>query len=108
MRQMQTQMPEEDGAQMGGSAETSHAGLPVHGYRPQPASNVDTVNINKQIEETLLRRLDDLAKREGIDQRWLAIGRTHIEQAFMAINRAVFKPERVKLPEDELYPPRVD
>jgi hypothetical protein len=32
-----------------------------------------------------------------VDQRWLAIGRTHIEQGFMAINRSIFRPERVKL-----------
>jgi hypothetical protein len=28
------------------------------------------------------------------DKRWAAIGRTHIEQWFMAMNRAVFKPRR--------------
>jgi hypothetical protein len=39
-------------------------------------------------------------KALNVDQRWLAIGRTHIEEAFMAINRAVFQPQRVKLPED--------
>ncbi len=33
----------------------------------------------------------------NIDQRWLAIGRAHLEQAFMAINRAIFKPGRVEL-----------
>jgi len=38
---------------------------------------------------------------EHIDKRWLAIGRTQLEQAFMAINRSVFQPERVKLPDDK-------
>ena len=32
-----------------------------------------------------------------IDQRWLAIARTNIEQGFMALNRAIFRPERVEL-----------
>lgn len=74
-----------------------HASLPVAGYQPQPQSNIEAVNLNKRQEEALLRMLDVLAKEAGIDQRWLAIGRTHIEQGFMAINRAIFKPSRVAL-----------
>lgn len=86
-----------------------HKGLPVAGYRAQPPEAVAQVNQFKVLEERLLRLLDGL--RDGItvydqtgpcgvievDQRWLAVGRTHLEQAFMAINRSVFKPERVKL-----------
>jgi len=34
------------------------------------------------------------------DQRWLAIARTHVEQGFMAFNRAVFRPQRISLPGD--------
>jgi hypothetical protein len=33
--------------------------------------------------------------------RWLAIGKTDIEKGFMAVNRSVFRPSRVALPEDE-------
>lgn len=74
--------------------------LPVKGYTPQSTSSVDLVNANKMLEETVLCQLDELRKREDIDLRWLSIGRTHIEQAFMAINRAIFQPQRVKLPGD--------
>lgn len=77
---------------------TQHQGLPVAGYTTQSDDRVATVNINKQIEEQVLRRLDELQGIAGIDGRWLAIGRTHVEQAFMAINRAVFRPTRVALP----------
>lgn len=85
-------------------ADRKLAPLPVAGYVAQSQVKIDEVNINKRLEETVLRRLDDL--KAGIntglatfevDQRWLAIGRTHIEEAFMAINRSIFKPERVKL-----------
>ena len=75
-----------------------HDGLPVHGYRPQSGAAIDLVNYNKQVEEFVLRTLDDLKQNQDVDQRWLAIGRTHIEEAFMAINRAVFKPGRVDGP----------
>ncbi|WP_102226869.1 Acb2/Tad1 domain-containing protein [Acidimangrovimonas sediminis] len=75
-------------------------GLPVSGYRPQSADAVWLVNMNKQLEEMVLRHLDALKERDDVDGRWLAIGRTAIEQGFMAANRAVFQPERVNLAED--------
>lgn len=73
--------------------------LPVEGYRPQTSTSIDLVNQNKREEERILRRLDLLAETKMVDPRWLAIGRTHLELAWMAINRAIFKPERVKLPD---------
>lgn len=75
--------------------------IPVAGYKPQSQQTVDLVNFNKEQEEVALRRLDELAHMPGIDMRWLSIGRTHLEQAFMAINRSIFKPNRVALPRDE-------
>lgn len=81
--------------------------LPVAGYKPQTQSKIDIVNRNKEIEERVLRILDELKTlNEGgispviADQRWLAIGRTQIEQGFMAVNRSVFQPDRAPLPED--------
>ena len=79
---------------------TEHKGLPVAGYRPQSDDAVLLVNIMKATEEKLLRALDDLAERDDVDKRWLAIGRTQIEQGFMAVNRSVFCPSRASLPED--------
>lgn len=76
---------------------TTHNGLPVAGYRPQSDNRVALVNINKEAEERILRILDELKSDQTIDQRWLAVGRTQLEQGFMAINRAVFQPGRVKL-----------
>lgn len=76
----------------------TNQGLPVAGYKPQADEAIEKVNANKRAEEMVLRILDDLATREEIDKRWLAIGRTQIEQGFMAVNRAVFKPGRVRLP----------
>jgi hypothetical protein len=78
--------------------EKKHKGLPVAGYKPQSEEAVAYVNTNKLLEEELLRRLD--AMGTAFDKRWLAIARTHIEQGFMAMNRAVFQPARVKLPGD--------
>lgn len=77
-----------------------HTPLPVSGYTAQDTSTVDDVNHNKAMEERCLRRLDALKGDPNVDQRWLAIGRTHMEQAWMAVNRAIFRPNRVTLSED--------
>lgn len=77
-----------------------HEGLPVEGYRPQSSDAVDLVNRSKRMEEEVLRFLDLLQPFDVVDKRWLAIGLTHIELAFMAVNRSVFQPARVKLPGD--------
>lgn len=73
-----------------------HEPMPVAGYTAQPDQAVQMVNENKKVEEGILRMLDQLATLQEIDMRWLQIGRTHIEQGFMAINRSIFKPERIK------------
>lgn len=88
------------------------SGLPVAGYRPQSDAAIALVNDFKADEERLLRKLYALeipsyVRDDGVlmvtrpDGRWLAIAQSHFEQGFMALNRSVFKPARVKLPEDE-------
>ncbi len=55
----------------------------------------------KELEERVLRQIDAVmraAPEVGWDPRWAALARTHIEQGFMALNRAIFRPERIKLP----------
>lgn len=92
--------------------EDKHQGLPVPGYKPQSSDRIALVSSNKETEEGLLRVIDEMMKAEGpqfgavlgqpsFDRRWLAIARTHFEQGFMALNRAVFQPTRIKLPGDD-------
>ncbi|MBA9063101.1 hypothetical protein GGQ91_002489 [Methylobacterium fujisawaense] len=78
-------------------SDQKHQGLPVAGYRPQTDEALALVNANKDAEERVLRILDSLATRPDIDKRWLAVGRTAIENGFMAVNRAVFQPARAVL-----------
>lgn len=79
---------------------TEHAGLPVAGYTPQSDDKVQTVNQAKEIEERCLRHLDKLALRDDVDLSMLNIAEVSLKTAFMWMNRAVFQPDRVKLPED--------
>lgn len=85
------------------SLDPKDGALPVSGYKPQTPAKVEAVNGFKADEERILRKLDDLTRvlESNVDHRWLAIGRTGLEQAFMAINRAVFQPGRARLPEDD-------
>jgi hypothetical protein len=77
--------------------------LNVSGYTPQTQSAVDLVNKNKEVEERVLRRLDELGELPHgvVDPRMYALARTGIQEAFMWLNRSIFKPTRVRLPEDE-------
>ncbi len=78
---------------------TDHKPIPVQGYKTQSQETIDLVNEGKELEERVMRYLERLEKPD-VDQRWLAIGRTNIQQGFMAAFRGVFKPGRARLPED--------
>ena len=80
---------------------TEHQGLPVSGYKPQSDDKVSVVNVNKQLEERVLRQIDAMRSVPGNDPRMMSIAYTGIQDAFMWLNRAVFQPGRVALPEDE-------
>lgn len=77
-------------------------GLPVKGYTDQSSQRVELVNSNKELEERVLRRIDEM-KTQGshYDQRFVALAMTHIQEGFMCLNRAVFQPGRIGLPEDD-------
>lgn len=74
----------------------------IAGYRAQPAEAIAAVNAFKADEERLLRAIDTLRLGKGVsvEQRWLSIAQTHLQQGFMALNRAILQPERIALPED--------
>lgn len=77
----------------------TYSGLPVPGYRAQDEATVAKVRELKIAEERVLRILDLLKADADIDQRWLQMGRSSIEQGFMAATRAVCRPARVELSE---------
>lgn len=80
---------------------TDHAGLPVAGYVPQTDEKVALVNRNKELEERCLRACEAIRDTPGMDRRMAALAITNFQQGFMWLNRAVFQPSRIKLPEDE-------
>lgn len=80
---------------------TDHKGLPVAGYVNQSDDKIAVVNVNKQLEERVLRQFEAMKGDGRFDQRMIAIAFTGVQEAFMWANRAVFQPTRVKLDGDE-------
>lgn len=90
----------------------THAPMPVAGYTSQSQSSVDLANEGKELEERYLRWIDKLNAinmerdaagigRDGqFDPRCMAEARTCIQTGAMWAVRAIFKPQRIKLPED--------
>lgn len=76
-------------------------GLPVAGYTDQTPANIQRVNKLKHAEERYMRLLDDMMGDAAFDQRWVHIALTHLQQATMAAGRAVFRPTRVTLPDED-------
>lgn len=73
-----------------------HEPPPIKGYQPISDERLSLVNENKVAEANLLAKLDEMSFRVDLDIRWLGIARTHIEQGFMALNRSILRPQRVK------------
>ncbi len=91
---------------------TDHAPLPVKGYTSQSEANTALANEGKELEERVLRYVEKVAEQAklvwaGTDGhlpdergRYAALGKTNIQQGFMWTIRAIFNPQRIKLPED--------
>jgi hypothetical protein len=78
----------------------------VKGYKDLTQEKVAIVNEFKNFEEQLLRVIEQAQAeaRAGAeyDPRWLSIAFTKFQEAFMALNRGIFAPGRVTLPEDSI------
>jgi hypothetical protein len=71
---------------------------PIKGYRELDSEEIADMNRLKEIEAMVLATVAMLRDATKYDSRWIAIGQTHIEQGFMALNRSVAKPEAIDPP----------
>lgn len=65
----------------------------ITGYRDLSQQEVDAMNAVKAQGEKLKEMLYDLRNTDGIDQRWVSIAETHLQQGVMAAVRAIAKPD---------------
>ena len=64
----------------------------IKGYRELDQDDIDLMNEVKGLG----RGLDDIIRKLGTkdsDKRWLAIGKTHLQEGLMALTRAISKPD---------------
>lgn len=74
----------------------------VTGYRRLSQAEIDLLNEGKRLANQVgafCERLERMSPSdnlvddpESIDKRWLAIGRTQLQQGFMAVIRSIAKP----------------
>lgn len=65
----------------------------IKGYRDLSQDEVDMMNGVKALERQFADLWKYLGDQEGVDRRWLAVARTHIEEGCSAAVRAVARPE---------------
>jgi hypothetical protein len=64
----------------------------IKGYRDLSQAEIDEMNLIKGVGETLGKLCDELSHNANPDQRWVAIGKTHLQQGIMALVRAIAQP----------------
>lgn len=80
----------------------------IKGYTPLSDQQKEEMNSLKEIEEQILRSIDNMERKAHIyDPRSLALGKTNLQQAFMWLNRAIAKPQRVQLEGDPANPEEI-
>lgn len=80
----------------------------VKGYKELTQDKVDIVNNNKVSEEYIIRLIEDLMDRtDSMDMDIDALYQANLKftEAFMWLNRGIFNPGRVELPEDKVEAP---
>ena len=71
--------------------------MQILGYRKLDETEIEAINALKELEALTLHVVDMLKKEQPeLDARWIAIGKTNLEQAYMAFARAIARPEPVK------------
>lgn len=65
----------------------------IKGYRDLSQSEIDGMNSIKAQGEKLRQMIDLMRADKQLDQRWVSIAETHLQQGIMAAVRAVAKPE---------------
>lgn len=64
----------------------------IKGYRDLSQSEIDAMNTIKAEGIRLGLLIEDLRDSEVLDQRWVSIAETHLQQGIMAAVRSVAQP----------------
>ena len=64
----------------------------INGYRELTDKEISVINDIKDLANLIGRMVEEMEKIDGIDQRWLAIGKTDLQKGFMSVVRSIAKP----------------
>ena len=64
----------------------------ITGYRDLSQEEIDAMNKSKALASQVGDFIQELEKNGYVDKRWLAIAKTDLQKAFMAITRSIAKP----------------
>lgn len=64
----------------------------IKGYRELTQQEIDLMNTIKEQGVQLGRLVEMLRAMPDLDQRWVSIGATELQQGLMALTRSVAKP----------------
>lgn len=64
----------------------------ISGYRELSDEELALVNSLKETANRIGALVDALEQDAQLDQRWISIGRTHLQQGFMGLIRGVTQP----------------
>ncbi len=64
----------------------------IKGYRELTEEEIILMNEGKILADQVGAYLDKINVTNETDRRWLSIGRTNLQQGFMAVVRAIAKP----------------
>lgn len=65
----------------------------ISGYRELSQDEIDLMNKVKEKGPELMGLIDLLTANPDTDKRWLAIGKTHLQEGLMALTRSIARPE---------------
>ena len=65
----------------------------IKGYRDLSQQEINDMNDVKAEGERLKNVIELMRTRKEIDQRWVSIAETHLQQGIMAAVRAIAQPE---------------
>lgn len=64
----------------------------IKGYRDLSQSEIDQMNKAKALAEQVGELVKELQLTDGLDQRWVAEGKTDLQKGFMSLIRGIAQP----------------
>ncbi|GEA13748.1 hypothetical protein [Alteromonas sp. KUL49] len=64
----------------------------IKGYRDLTQEEIDLMNEGKELSEKVGEYVEKLQQNKKLDHRWISIGKTNLQQGFMAVIRGIAQP----------------